>query len=154
MIKKHIDFEEIESFMKIEEKKRELRRYVKYQEELETLYDRLNTIRIKCYGKAGVQAITYSDMPKGGISPDMADEVANMIDLEKSIINKILKIHSKINKLDKAIEDLKDIELIRVIKLKYFKRYSIPQIARKMYLSENTIKRRHKKALNMLNLWN
>lgn len=137
--------------MNIEEKKNILRSYKYHQEELERLYYQLNEIRVKCYNKAGVKAITYSDMPKGGISPDMADEVANMIDLEKGIVDKILKIHSKINKLDKAIEDLKDIELIRVIKLKYFKRYSIPQIARKMYLSENTIKRRHKKALNMLN---
>ena len=48
---------------------------------------------------------------------------------------------------DDAIEDLKDIDLIRVLKLKYFNRYSIPQIARKMYLSESAIKKKHKIAI-------
>ena len=138
--------------MNIEKKKEELRKHSSYKEELSRKYEELNEIRIKCYNKAGIQAITYTDMPKGGETPDMADEIAKMIDLEKNIIKTILRLHKKISKIDDAIEDLKDIDLIRVLKLKYFNRYSIPQIARKMYLSENTIKRRHKQALKLINL--
>ena len=138
--------------MNIDEKKSELRKYKYYQEELERLYLKLNQIRQKCYDKSDVQAVTYSDMPKGGTSPDMADEIAKMIDLERDIIKEILGTHEKIKKLDKAIDNLQDTDLIRVIKLKYFNRYSIPQIARQMFLSESAIKKKHKEALLVINL--
>ncbi|WP_100065124.1 hypothetical protein [Miniphocaeibacter massiliensis] len=138
--------------MNIEEKKKILRSYSYYQEELERLYYQLNEIRIKCYGKVGVQAITYSDMPKGGTSPDMADEIANMVDLERGIIKRILKIHSKINKTDKAIEDLNDIDMIRIIKLRYYNRYSFKNISKKIHLGKTTVQDKHKIALELLKL--
>ena len=138
--------------MNIEEKKNILRSYKYHQEELERLYYQLNEIRVKCYNKAGIKAITYSDMPKGGTSPDMADEIANMIDLEKGIVDKILKLHEEMNRIDNAIDKLPNILEKRALKMHYINRFKQWQIARELYCEERTVRRILREGLERVKL--
>ena len=140
--------------MNIEEKKRELKGKRHYQIKLDSLYARWAEIRENAYIKVSPGAIQYNDMPKAEGHSDWTDDINKMLDEEKTIIANIKKYSEKIIKINLAIENLEeiDVELAEVIELKYFNRYSIPQIAREMYLSERSINRKHKKAITLLNL--
>ena len=138
--------------MNIEEKKKELRCYKYYKEELERLYVRLGYIRDKAYNKSEPGAIKYSNMPKAEGTSDWTDEIAKMLDSEKNIQRRILTISNKITDLDDAIENLEDIDEKRILKLYYINCLSIRNIAPKVCLSKSTVFDTYTKGVKNLNI--
>ena len=140
--------------MNIEEKKKLLRGHRHYQEKLNGLYERLREIRRKAYDKATPGAIIHDDMPKSPNSSDWTDDIAKMLDEEIHVKDNIKYYTEKLKKIDRAMEELEniDVELAEVIQLRYFKNYKIPDIVKIMKYSKETIMRREKKAIEVINL--
>ena len=133
-------------------KKNFLRNYRYSEEDIERKERRVKYLKERMETLTGVRSSILSDMPKGGVAKEFTDYVDEYLDEVKILLNNIRRKKILTNRIEEAIENLEDCEQKEVLKLIYYDRYTIPMVAKKLYLSERTIKRRHKEAIKRLEL--
>ncbi|MDL2310466.1 DUF1492 domain-containing protein, partial [Peptostreptococcaceae bacterium OttesenSCG-928-C18] len=133
-------------------KKNFLRNYRYSEEDILRKERRVKYLKERMENLTGVRSSILSDMPKGGLAKEFTDYVDEYLDEVKILLNNIRRKKILTNKVEEAIENLGDYEHKEVLKLIYYDRYTISMVAEKLFLSERTIKRRHKEAIKLLDL--
>lgn len=131
-----------------EAKKKLLSAYKNNVIRLRRLRDKLDNIT----DQLGVKSIGYSDMPRGVGGFDTNDLTLEKIDVENRIKNLENKIKEMKSKIIKAIEKLDDDNLSAVIEMHYIDFLQLYEIEDKLKLSNITIKRYIKKAINNIDI--
>ncbi len=134
-------------------KKKDLLRKFKYSDEdIKRKENRIKEIQQSIESTTGVKGISISDMPRGGIPKEFTDYVVEYLDEIRILTNNIKRKKDLTIRIEKAIENLEDYELQRIMKFIYFDKMTIPETARAMRYSERTIKRNHKQAILQLKI--
>ncbi|WP_100066019.1 sigma factor-like helix-turn-helix DNA-binding protein [Miniphocaeibacter massiliensis] len=134
-------------------RKKDFLRSFKYMEEdIERKERRIKYLKDRMESMTGVKSAIWSDMPKGGIAKEFTDYVDEYLDEVKILLNNIRRKKILTNRIEEAIEKLENCEHREVLKLIYYDKYTIQAVAERMFLSERTIKRRHKEAIKNLEL--
>ena len=89
----------------------------------------------------------YDPQPPEG--PDIDDETRHLQKIRRRWRSKI-RTENLIERIEKALEEIKHDEYYRIIELKYFKRLSTEEIAKEIPCSERTVIRHSKRLINEL----
>ncbi len=116
-----------------------LSQYIRASKELEEV---LEYYRGKAFD---LQAQTISDMPSNhSCVPDkIGTGLANYEELKKLINIRLDGLFGKIVEIERLIDSTEDMDGKRIIRKKYLEGKTLRIIAREMYCSEKTIKRKH-----------
>lgn len=95
----------------------------------------------------GVKAVTISDMPRGGVPRDMADAVADAVDLQSICMEHVRRIIGKKKEALNTIARMHNTEERAVLILRYFDEMEWQAIADIMEYSVRHVMRIHGEAL-------
>lgn len=116
-------------------------------QEINTMQDYITMLRQEA---EGVGAMRLSDMPKGGISKDMSDTIAKIIDLQNDSYRLILSRLEKRERLMIQIAQIKKSDLRTVLIRRYIVGEKWEAIASKMDYDLRSVFRLHGEALQAL----
>ena len=134
-------------------RKKELLRKFKYSDEdIQRKENKIKELKDRIENTTGVKCVSISDMPRGGIPKEFTDYVNEYLDEIVILTNNIKRKKALTERIENAIDNLEDYELRRILKFIYYDKLTIPETARKMFVSERTIKRNHKQAIIQLSI--
>ena len=130
------------------EKKEVLKEYIQIELELELLKAqeekiRENKLQIK-------QSISSIHSSRGN---DITDYIIKLDDIQNKINKKIMYITMKLNKIEKAIYTLKNVQERNILRLRYIEGKSIKEIEQVMYQARRTLYNIENNALDNLKLY-
>lgn len=130
------------------EKKEVLKEYIQIELELELLKAQEEKIREnKLQIKQSISSI------HSGRGNDITDYIIKLDDIQNKINKKIMYITMKLNKTEKAIYALKNVQERNILRLRYIEGKSIKEIEQVMYLTRQSIYNIENNALENLKLY-
>ncbi|WP_100065125.1 RNA polymerase sigma factor [Miniphocaeibacter massiliensis] len=136
--------------IEIEKRKDILRGFNYLEEEIRRKESRLQYLERRIEDLKVPRAIRLRDMPKDNDYRMFDDYIDSYLDEINELINFIKTSKETKRKIEKAIDSIDDCDMKRLLKLKYIDGMTIREIAEKLYLSERTIKRKHRLAIGQL----
>lgn len=121
-----------------------LRNLRKLDLEIKTLRTQIKQLRAEA---EGLKSMELSDMPRGGKSPDMADIVAEVADLQMLCAQYVSELVAKKQEAMNSIMRIEGSELRTVLLLRYLQCMEWDDIAERMQYSARTIFSLHGAAL-------
>lgn len=112
--------------------------------EIDALNEQITMLRQQA---EGIKAMELSDMPKGGISRDMADMVAEVADLQMVCVQHVSDLIMKKQAVMDKIMQIDGSELRTILLLRYLQCLEWDDIAAKMHYSVRTVFSLHGEAL-------
>ena len=108
------------------------------EEDLERITDRLYSVRVP----------VLSDMPRGGRPRTVDDNVADKVDLERTIKTDTRRSEEKQREIENAIESMSEIRDRTILKLKFIKGFTHEEIAEVINYSVTQEREFYKRALD------
>lgn len=146
--------------MNIEDKRTILKQYGVLKNEDEYAFRRLMDFYKNKYNKVDLKAVNYSHelKPKNDYRRDFTNTIDSVIDEETKLLKKTTKAFKKLDsherKINEALDRLADNhpDIARVLAFRYLDCYKIREVAEKMNISEDTVKKKQKKGLELIEL--
>lgn len=134
--------------MTSQEKKRYLSQYRYIRDEIADLLQDIEEWRTI----AEKTTASYNASPSGGGSADkLTNVVAKIIEIKDKCAEHLERMEQVRRNIEKAIEEVDDVELKRILRRRYIRGWSFPRIADDMGYSERQILRLHGTALQKVN---
>lgn len=108
------------------------------REDLERINDRLYSVRVP----------TLSDMPRGGRPRTMDDNVAESVDLERDIVDRISQSEIKRDEILRAISSMPRIQDRTILKLRFIHGYTHDEICEAIHYSHTQERKYYNTALD------
>lgn len=112
--------------------------------ELQSIKEQINRLE---YEAQGLQAMKLSDMPRGGKGLDMADVMAEAIDLQQKYAVRWIELNQKRKDVEANIDSVEMPEERAVLRYRYLANKSWSNIAVLLGYEERTVYRIHGRAL-------
>lgn len=127
-----------------------LRQYGYYKDRVNILNERKKAYKSSLYG---LKAPILSDMPRGGVSKDIGDKIADNIELDEQIDTEIQALSGKMRYIHSTLSRLSNLKFISILELKYIDGMTNNQISAILDgMSINNVNWWRKKAIKALEL--
>lgn len=126
-----------------------LKRYRRIIQRIDRKYQEIQ----QWHDRAGLKAMQYSDMPRGGNGDNPIESaIENIVAAEQAIVGEIKELTELRKRIESAIENVEDETLRLLLELRYIDGKVFEQIAIDMSYSYMQITRLHGKALEAIKM--
>ena len=133
-------------------KRNKLESYIEIKYEVDRLHSQLIDLANKREDIESISAIRYTDEPNGGPAIGFDDLICSLVDYEKKLIVKLVDVELKRTEIEKAVDDIGNVELRIILKMRYLDDCTFTKIGSVMNYDRTTVWRKCNSAIDLIKL--